>query len=231
MNNLVKINFNGYDLNNEIKYFNEQEINELQTKRTNQILSPQQLAEKIKSKSKQVQCLNPEADNKVFVYFSKEGEETDTPVHFYDKNGKLIMTFPFNGEVETSRGKNGPISRVKYVNDYITRAGHSPMIVAPLKQFKMTATEKGNIFINVVRKGDKNNPGINCTESMQFDYDGEKFHFAMPSFQAKEYPDAEVAKTVEEYYKKNKDDGLVFAGALCGGEKFLEYGKKHSRVY
>lgn len=225
MNNVVKIKFSDYELNNETKYMSEQEAKDLLAKRDAQILTPAKLKEKLMAKSKEVQCLNPESkNNKVFVYFSKGGEETDTPVHFYDNEGNLIMTFPFDGEI----AQEGKHYRAKYVDRNLSKYSHGPIILPSIKEFRFTATESGRIFINSMRK----EPGgrMNDTTSLQYSYDGKPFFIFVGGFSPDEYPNKEVANAVKDYLKKNRSDGTLFAYAAVGGDKFVDYAKKHSRM-
>jgi hypothetical protein len=209
-----------YNLTNDGKYLNENEVKGLMEKREKQILTRSQFINEVVSKSKLIRCLNPESDNKVFVYFAKEGLETDTPIHLYNNEGELIMTFPWNGEVNPSMGKYN----LEYVDREVSKNAHGPVVVSPVKEFKLTATESGNIFVNTVRKGN----AFNLTVQTQLDYQGKRKHVSMPSFKADQYPNKEVAGKVKEYLSKNKDDGIVFAGAAFGGDAFIEYGKKNS---
>lgn len=221
MNNLVKMKFNSYELKNDGSYLNENQANELVEKRNKQILTPEELTDKITKKSNLVKCLNPESDKKVFVYFSKEGEETDTPIHLYNSEGELIMTFPWNGNINLE----GKYYKCKYVDNSLSKYSYGPVILPSIKEFKLTATESGNIFINSVRKA----PGeIAEVAFTQFNYEGKPNRIHMPGFDASMYPNKEVANEVKDYLSKNKSDGIVFAGALIGGDAFLEYGKKHS---
>lgn len=199
-------------------------------KRESQILSPEELSSKIKSKSNQVRCLNPEGKNKVFVYFCKEGEETDTPIHLYNEDGELIMTFPWSGEYSVQDQKQWNGATVKqaslhYPGVYSYRGGG--MLPPHIQGFKLTATESGVTYINVIRQRGKEAPTV---EYAAYDYKGNSCYKPMPCFDPKKYPDKKVAQEVEDYMKKNKYDGLVFAGAAVGGDKFINYGVKHSFV-
>ena len=224
MNNVVKLSFKDYELNNETKYLSEEEAKDLLEKREAQILTPAQLKEKVKNMSKDVRCLNPESDKKVFIYFAKGGEETDTPVHLYDNEGNLIMTFPFNGTIE----KEGKYFRVKYVDRNLSKYSHGPIVLPSIKEFKFTATESGRIFINSIRK--EAGSRMNETTQLEYSYDGTPTFTFVGGFSPDEYPNKKVAAEVKEYLKKNKSDGVVFAYAAVGGDKFVDYAKKHSRM-
>lgn len=225
MNNVVKLKFKDYELVNEREYFSEEEVKELLEKREAQILTPAQLRQKVKTLSKDVRCLNPESkDKKVFIYFAKGGEETDTPVHLYDNDGNLIMTFPFNGEI----AKDGNHYRVKYVERGLSKYTHGPIILPSIKEFKFTATESGRIFINSIRK--ETGSRMSETTQLEYDYDGKPIFISVVGFPPEEYPNKEVAAEVIEYLKKNKLDGALLAYAAIGGDKFVDYAKKHSRM-
>lgn len=78
-------------------FYNDEEAKKLQEARKKSILTREQVKEKLKSG--ELKVINPEAEFKTAVYVCQEKGSELFKVQFYDSNGELLATYPWNGSI------------------------------------------------------------------------------------------------------------------------------------
>ena len=112
-------------------YYSADGIEKLQEARENSILTREQVKEKLKTG--EVKVLNPNAEFKTAVYVCPNEECKLSKVHFYNANGELLFTYPWNGLV--------------YDNGYYGFSTGLEKTISNLAEMQLTTTPMGRIVL------------------------------------------------------------------------------------
>ena len=151
---------------------------------------------------------DPESSKRYFVYLDKSGMSPLSQVHFYDQNGELAFTYPWNGEVN----KNGSINYHPFLVENEQLLKSIDVFATPAGKIVVRSTSEivVSYFLGAYKKEETETSIFECR-------DGKVKHlFFVDTGRYKKYPNKEIVddvgflKDVFETVFKEQDRFLNF---------------------